>query len=121
MCRAVARINNKTIGCVIVSRNAKTFRRFYEKLKHFVKHYYTDDWEVYRKVIPLEKLTQGKKHTIGIEQNNSNARHYLGIMRRRTKVVTKSIEMLNISLLISCDFNEYSGYEFYQDILFIYL
>ena len=105
-----------TIGWVIGNRNAKTFRRLYEKLKNFVKHYYADDWDVYRKVIPSEKLTQSKKHTIGIEQNNSNVRHYLGRMTRKTKVVTKSIEMLNISLLIACNFNEYDGYKFYQNI-----
>jgi len=59
-------------------------------LKHSVKHYYTDSWDVYKKIIPLEKLTQNKKYTIGIEQNNSNVRHYLARMTRRTK----SIEML---------------------------
>ena len=88
----------------------------YEKLKPYVKHYYTDDWAVYKKIIPEEKLTQGKKYTIGIEQNNSNVQHYLGRMTRRTKVVTKSIEMLNIPLLIACHFNEYNGYEVYQNL-----
>ena len=92
------------------------FRKLYEKLKDFVKHYYADDWDVYRKVIPSDKLTQGKKHTIGIEQNNSNVKHYLGRMTRKTKVVAKSIEVLNISLLIACNFNEYDGYKFYQNI-----
>lgn len=85
-------------------------------MKNFVKHYFTDNWEVYNEVIPAEKLTQGKKYTIGIEQNNSNVRHYLGRMTRKTKVVTKSIEMLNISLLIACNFNEYDGYRIYQKI-----
>ena len=85
-----------------------------------MKHYYTDNWDVYRKVIPAEKLTQGKKYTIGIEQNNSNVRHYLGRMTRRTKVVSKSIEMINISLLITCHLNEYDGYELYQNI-FLYI
>ena len=66
------------VGWLIGNRNAKTFRRLYEKLKYYVKDYHTDDWEVYRKVIPNEKLTQGKKYTIGIEQNNSKIRHYLG-------------------------------------------
>ena len=108
--------NNKTIGWVIGNRNAKTFRRLYEKLKCFVKHYYTDDWEVYKKIIPPEKLTQGIKHPVGIEQNNSNVRHYLGRMTRKTKVVTKSIEMLNVSLLITCYLNEYNGYEHFQNI-----
>ena len=93
----------------------------YEKLKYFVKHYYTDDWEVYREVIPAEKLTQSKKYTIGIEQNNSNVRHYLGRMTRRTKVVTKSIEMLNISLLITCYLNEYNGYDFFKILFYLSL
>ena len=88
----------------------------YEKLKKYVKHYYTDDWEVYREVIPAEKLTQSKKYTIGIEQNNSNVRHYLGRMTRRTKVVSKSVEMVHISLLITCWLNEYDGYKFFQNI-----
>jgi len=74
------------------------------------------DWEGYRQVIPQKKLTQCKKYTIGIEQNNSNARHYLGRMTRKTKVVSKSIEMLNISLLITCYLNEYNGYEVFQNI-----
>ena len=84
-------------------------------MKDHVRHYYTDDWDVYRKVIPNEKLTQGKKYTIGIEQNNSNVRHYLGRMTRRTKVVSKSIEMINISLLIIYHLNEYNGYEYFQN------
>jgi len=85
-------------------------------LKDHVKHYYTDNWDVYRKVIPSDQLTQGKKYTIGIEQNNSNVRHYLGRMTRKTKVVSKSIEMINVSLLITCHLNEYGGYKFFQDI-----
>jgi IS1 family transposase len=85
-------------------------------LKYYVKHYYTDDWDVYRKVIPNKKLTQGKKYTPGIEQNNSNVRHYLGRMTRQTKVGSKSIEMINISLLIICYLNEYNGYESFQNI-----
>jgi insertion element IS1 protein InsB len=88
----------------------------YERLKNHVKYYYTDNWEVYREIIPPEKLIQGKKYTVGIEQNNSNVRHYLGRMRRRTKVVSKSIEMINISLLITYYLNEYDGYKIFQNI-----
>ena len=31
--------------------------------------FYSDDWESYAKVIPAEKLSTGKQHTVGIEQN----------------------------------------------------
>jgi insertion element IS1 protein InsB len=110
----VARSTNRTIGWVIGDRDAQTFSRLYDKLKENVLRYYVDDWEVYKKIIPPEKLYVGKRYTIGIEQNNSNIRHYLGRMTRRTKVVTKSVEMLDISLRIACYLNEYNGYEIYQ-------
>ena len=77
--------------------------------------FYTDNWEVYNQIIPAGKLIQGKKYTIGIEQNNSNVRHYLGRMTRRTKVVSKSIQMIDISLRIACCLNEYGFYKKYQN------
>ena len=106
----------RTIAWVIGSRSAKTFRKLYDKLKGTVTMSYTDDWEVYKKVIPAKKLTQGKKYTTAIEQNNSNVRHYLARMTRRTKVVSKTGEMLNHSLRICCMLNEYGWYQHFQQI-----
>jgi len=40
----------------------------------------------------------GKVHTTTIEQDNSNTRHHLGRMTRRTKVVSKKEEMMDASL-----------------------
>ena len=76
--------------------------------------FYTDDWVSYTKVIPAGKHVIGKKHTIGIEQNNSNVRHFLGRMTRRTKVVSKSAEMVMATLKICWYVNEYGGFERYQ-------
>ena len=42
----------------------------------------------------------GKKHTGTIEQNNSNTRHHLARMTRRTKVVSKKEEMIDLSMKI---------------------
>ena len=78
---------------------------------------YTDDREVYRKVIPKENHIIGKQHTIGIEQNNSNIRHYSARMTRRTKVVSKSIEMIDLTLRILWYLNEDEAYEIFQNIL----
>lgn len=58
----------------------------------------------------------GKKHTVGIEQNNSNIRHYLGRMTRRTKVVSKSKVMVDLTLRITWYLNECGGYKVYQKI-----
>jgi insertion element IS1 protein InsB len=58
----------------------------------------TDDWEGFHRNIPEDQLFTGKDLTFPIEQDNSNIRHYLARFRRRTKVVSKSREMVDLSL-----------------------
>lgn len=58
----------------------------------------TDDWEGFHRCIPEDQLFTGKDLTFPIEQDNSNIRHYLARFRRRTKVVSKSGEMVDLSL-----------------------
>ena len=41
-----------------------------------------------------------KKHTISIEQDNSNTRNHLGRMTRRTKIVIRSEEMIYLSMTL---------------------
>jgi insertion element IS1 protein InsB len=65
--------------------------------------------------LPKERHKIGKKYTISIEQNNSNVRHYLARMTRRTKVVSKSAEMVDLSLRLCCYLNEMDGFEKYQN------
>ena len=109
--RAIDHSNNKTIGWIIGDRDANTFKKFYEKIKDKAKLFYTDKWKVYKEIIPENKLIQSKKYTYNIEQNNSNVRHYLARMTRRTKVVSKSIEMIDISLKIAYWLKEGGLYE----------
>lgn len=85
-------------------------------MKHLEAKFYTDDWEVYKKIIPQEKHVVGKKHTIAIEQNNSNIRHFLGRMTRRTKVVSKSETMVDLSLRLCWNINEENLFEHYRNI-----
>ena len=48
--------------------------------------------------MPEDQLFTGKDLTFPIEQDNSNIRHDLARFRRRTKVVSKSEEMVDLSL-----------------------
>ena len=81
------------------NRDTATFKRLYNKVKH-LKHciFYTDDWDAFAKVLPKERHIIGKKHTVAIEQDNSNTRHHLGRFTRRTKVVSKRDTMVDTSL-----------------------
>jgi IS1 family transposase len=57
--------------------------------------FYTDHWEAFAEVLPPGRHVIGKRHTAAIEQDNSNTRHHLGRFTRRTKVVSKTKEMVD--------------------------
>jgi len=60
--------------------------------------FYTDDWDAFAMVLPPERHRIGKQHTVCSEQDNSNTRHHLGRMTRRTKVVSKQEHMVDASM-----------------------
>src|SRR6202044_3669193 len=70
------------------------------------KSFVTDDWEGYHRLIPDDQLFAGKDLTVPIEQDNSNIRHFLARFRRRTKVVSKVVEMVDLSLRIYHHFHD---------------
>ena len=57
---------------VIGGRDAATFQRLYDKVRHLENCiFYTDDWDAFAKVIPADRHVVGKAHTTTIEQDNS--------------------------------------------------
>jgi len=76
--------------------------------------YFTDDWDVYREVLPEQQHIIGKSGTTAIERDNSNTRHYLARMTRRTKVVSKSVEMVDLSLRLMYYFTQPENYPLWQ-------
>lgn len=65
---------------------------------------YADHWESYKEFFPRNKLTQSKKNTHQIERNNGQQRHWLARFKRRSIVVTRSLEMLEFSLWLFARF-----------------
>lgn len=101
--KAVDRCSRRTVAWVVGGRDAATFQRLYDKVKHLTGCiFYTDDWEAFAKILPPDRHVIGKAHTIAIEQDNSNTRHHLGRMTRRTKVVSKKVQMLDASIKLWC-------------------
>jgi IS1 family transposase len=49
-------------------------------------------------VLPRERHIIGESHPVAIERNNSNTRHYLGRFTRKTKVVSRSEYLVNLTL-----------------------
>jgi len=65
-----------------------------------VVFYCADHWAGFNKVIPAEMLFQGKDKTYRIEQNNCRQRHWFARFRRRTVTVSRSLEMVEITMRI---------------------
>lgn len=97
--KAIDRMTRRTIAWVLGNRDTATFKRLYDKVKHCrYCIFFTDAWEAFAKVLPPERHIIGKDYTIAIEQDNSNTRHHLARFTRRTKVVSKSDTMVDLSI-----------------------
>lgn len=115
--KAVDRASRRTVGWVLGGRDAATFQRLYDKVKHLTQcAFYTDDWDAFAKVLPAERHIVGKAHTIPIEQDNSNTRHHLGRMTRRTKVVSKKVEMADATMKLRCALTQPETFAAFQRI-----
>jgi insertion element IS1 protein InsB len=58
----------------------------------------TDHWRSYESFIPKEKHIQSKAETFTVEGYNSLFRHFLAMMRRKSKCYSKSVKMLQYSM-----------------------
>jgi len=53
---------------------------------------------VYPAVIPSAWLLQSKAETAAIERNNGRQRHWLARFRRKSIVVSRSVEMIDLTM-----------------------
>jgi len=104
--RAYDPITRRTIAWVLGGRDDATCQKLLDKIGLKGKVFVTDDWDGYHRLIPEGQLFTGKDLTFPIEQDNSNIRNFLARFRRRTKVVSKVVEMVDLSLRIYHHFHD---------------
>lgn len=66
--------------------------------------YCTDHWRTYAAVVPAGKLRMSKARTHGIERNHCRQRHGFGRVKRRSIVVSKSKEMVDLTMALFARF-----------------
>ena len=76
--------------------------------------YYTDGLDVYRTVVPSPHHVIGKTHTVAIERDNRNTRHYLARFTRRSKVVSKKPARVDLTLRLHQFLRIPQNYALYQ-------
>ena len=73
--------------------------KLYHRLSKWkVALYFTDGWESYASCLPTDTLIMSKKLTDGIERNNCRNRHWFARFKRKSIVVSKSIEMVDLTM-----------------------
>ena len=65
----------------------------------------TDKFEVYKKEISVAKLRQSKAETVAIERNNGRQRHWFARFRRKSIVVSKSLQMVDLTMALFARFH----------------
>jgi IS1 family transposase len=104
--KAYCRDTNQLIDWECGGRDNATFARLYERLKRWnVKVYFSDRWGAYSDLIPPELLIQTKSQTHLIESNNFPQRHWFARFRRKTCVVSHSLEMIELTTMLYAAFH----------------
>ncbi|WP_330202302.1 IS1 family transposase [Cyanobacterium sp. Dongsha4] len=100
--KAYDRNTNRLIDWELGKRDSETLKKLLIRLlKWDVTVYCTDDWKPYQELLskhPDAYHVMTKSETIAIERNNSDNRHWFARFHRKTKVVSKSIEMVDLTM-----------------------
>jgi insertion element IS1 protein InsB len=66
--------------------------------------YCPDKWATYASVIPQDKLVQSKATTHEIERHHGRQRHWFGRFRRQSIIISKSKEMVDLTMALFAKF-----------------
>ena len=82
-----------------------------------VEIFCTDNWKIYNKEISADKLKQSKAETVAIERNNGRQRHWFARFRRKSIVVSKSLQMVELTMALFARFHVNGNW---QDIITLF-
>jgi insertion element IS1 protein InsB len=86
-------------------RDKATLKKLVDRLVQWeVRFYHTDRWGTYTSVLPQDKLVQRKAGTHRIERNHCRQRHWFGRFRRKSLIVSKSQEMVDLTMALFATF-----------------
>ena len=86
-------------------RDKATLKKLVDRLLPWdVKVYCTDKWATYASVIPQDALVQSKALTHEIERNHCRQRRWFGRFKRKSIIVSKSKEMVDLTMALFAKF-----------------
>ena len=112
--KAYDRDSRRCVSWVVGGRDHVTLGRLWERIARPGCTYYTDDWSVYHEVIPPGQHVVGKAGTPLLESDNANTRHRVARFTRRTKVVSRSEKMIDLTMRLWAYFEQAQNFVEYQ-------
>lgn len=117
--KAYDRLTGRLIDWELGNRDSQTLSRLLERLSKWqVTVYCTDEWKAYGQLLeehPDAFHVSSKSETVGIERNNSDNRHWFARFHRRTKVVSKSAYMVDITMALFAKFRVNGSIDLLRD------
>ena len=102
---SVDRISGRLLDWELGNRDSNTLSRLLNRLKRYnITICYTDKWEAYAELIPTEMLIQTKRETNRVERMNCRLRHWFGRFKRKSIIVSKSMQMVEYTLTLFATF-----------------
>ena len=99
--KAFERGTGRLIARECGDRDQATPDRLPARLKRWgVRLFCTDDYAPYDEALPVGRHYIGKDQTQHSESNNSRQRHWFARFRRRTCVVSRSVEMVDATMAL---------------------
>jgi len=106
--KAYDRNTGRLIDWELGNRDSQTLGRLLERLSQWrVTVYCTDDWKPYQQLLdkhPGAFHVISKKEPTAIERNNSDNRHWFARFHWRTKFVSKSLHMVDLTIALFAKF-----------------
>lgn len=69
-----------------------------------MKVYFVDHWEVYAELVLKVLLIQTKAEIHGVERDNFRQRHWFARFRRKTCIVSRSLQMVDLTMALYAKF-----------------
>jgi insertion element IS1 protein InsB len=104
--RGTGRLVDRECG----GRDQATLERLLGRLEPWgVRLFCTDDWPPHDAARPTGRRYIGKDQTQRIEGNNARQRHWFARLRRRTGVVSRSVEMVEATMALFAPYHGNGG------------
>lgn len=100
MWQAIEGVSRKPLGRHLGTRSDACLEKLVRKVDTGKCSFVTNDWAGFYRILPEERHFVGKDLTFPIEATNSDLRHKIARFHRRSKVTSRSQEMVEATLNI---------------------